>query len=450
MSTHSKSAGVPANTMAALMLSVFTVSMGYGIILPLLPNVIERLLGTAGDGSQVSRATGLLTALYTLALFFFAPLWGYLSDRYGRRIILLTGLTGFGATMLTFAFVENLTGVYAERFLSGLFAAAVTPVALAAIGDLAATEEARARRLTFVSLAGISGFLLGPMLGVFISRAAANELPIAADAGALAFPLAVTAVLALLVALAVAMTVSGSTRDAASAKHDRPASEVVPWLVPKLLTLAFIVSAGVGVFEVGLALRGKQELGLTQYQIALMFTECSLVMFVVQAIVFSTWVKPETTRWLIAPAFAVLATGLFLVPRATSFTLMLVVIGAVAASAGILSPILTYWISSKAGKAQGAQLGMQTAASSLGVTVGSAVGGFLFDVPWFPNAAFVLMTVLTVCGVLLSLDLPGLLATPKLGERAVDGDDRRLPEATPFLPQQAGRTPELNPRRTIP
>ncbi|MFX5126495.1 hypothetical protein ABTC57_18765, partial [Acinetobacter baumannii] len=83
--------------------------------------------------------------------------------------------------------------------------------------------------------------------------------------------------------------------------------EKTVWLVPKLLILSFIVSAGVGVFEVGLALRGKQELGLASYQIALMFTECSLVMFVVQALLFSTWVKPDTTRWLIAPALSVLA-----------------------------------------------------------------------------------------------------------------------------------------------
>ena len=179
-------------------------------------------------------------------------------------------------------------------------------------------------------------------------------------------------------------------------------------------------------FEVGLALRGKQELGLTQYQIARMFTECSLVMFVVQAIVFSTWVKPEATRWLIAPALAVLATGLFLVPHASNFTLMLVVIGAVAASAGILSPIVTYWISSTAGEAQGAELGKQTAASSLGVTVGSAAGGLLFNVPWFPNASFIIMTVLTVCGALLSLGLPSLLVSRKVDvERHCDDDHHR-------------------------
>ncbi len=136
--------------MAVLMLSVFTVSLGYGVILPLLPYMIERLLGASGDSAQVSRSTGLLTALYTLALFLFAPAWGHLSGRYGRRRILLIGLIGFSATMLTFAFIESLAAVYAERFLSGMFAAAVTPVALAAM----TTEEARGRRLTFVSLCG--------------------------------------------------------------------------------------------------------------------------------------------------------------------------------------------------------------------------------------------------------------------------------------------------------
>jgi predicted MFS family arabinose efflux permease len=164
-----------------------------------------------------------------------------------------------------------------------------------------------------------------------------------------------------------------------------------------------------------LALRGKQELGLKPYQIAMMFTECSLVMFVVQAIVFSPWIKPETTRWFIAPALAILAAGLFLVPRVSDFVLMLAVIGAVAASAGILSPILTYWISSKAGRAQGAELGKQTAAASLGVAAGSAAGGFLFNFAPLPGASFLLAAVLTGTGIVVSFGLPKILATPKPG-----------------------------------
>ncbi len=406
---------VPRGTMVVLMAAVFTVSIGYGVVLPLLPYLLERLLGAGGSAARVSRSTGLLTGLYTLSLFLFAPAWGWLSDRFGRRIILLIGLIGFSATMLIFAFIENLAAVYAERILSGMFAAAVTPVALAAIGDLATTEEARGRRLTFVSLAGISGFLLGPMTGVFISRGAANLLPVVSAARSLALPLAGTAVLALMVAVAALLTIPRTKRGGATPHGASATSMTDRWLVPKLLGLAFIVSAAVGVFEVGLALRGKQDLGLTQYQIAGMFTECSVVMLIVQAIVFSPWIKPATTRWFIAPALAALAAGLFLVPRASNFPLMLVVIGAVAASAGIISPILTYWISSKAGSAQGAQLGRQTAAASLGAAVGSAAGGLLFDVPGLPSASFLLVAGLAALGVLISLGLPNGLAPRKLG-----------------------------------
>ena len=403
---------LPRATMAALMLVAFTVSVGYGVVLPLLPYLIERLLGAGVEAAQVSRHTGLLTAVYTLSPFLFAPMWGRLSDQYGPRGVLLVGLLGFGATMLVFSFAESLAAIYAERFVSGIFAAAVTPVAAAAIGNFSTTEQRRVRRFAFVSMAGITGFLLGPMLGVLITRFAADLFTFTLPAGSVTIPLAATALLAFIVACVAAFAVPKGNANDRSQKSTVTSDNKSRWLVPKLLTLTFVVSAGVGVFEVGFALRGKQELGLTPTQIAVMFTECSLVMFVVQAIVFAPWFKPEMTRWLIAPALAVLAAGLFLVPQASDFTLMLVVIGAVAASAGILLPILTYWISANAGRAQGWELGKQTAAASLGVTVGSAAGGLLYNIAALPGASFVLTAGLTVLGLLLSLGLPHLLAPP--------------------------------------
>ena len=414
-----RAASVPGSTMGALMLAVFTVSVGFGVVLPLVPYLIERLLGAGVEAAQVSRHTGLLTAVYTLSLFLFAPLWGRLSDRRGPRGVLLVGLLGFGVTMLVFSFVESLAAVYAERFLSGMFAAAVTPVAAALVGSFTTTEQGRARRLAFVSMAGITGFLLGPMLGVFVTRFTADFFTLALPAGSAAIALAATALLAFLVAPAVVFAVPSGKGHDRSKKTTGTSVDKTAWLVPKLLILTFIVSAGIGVFEVGLALRGKQELGLTPYQIALMFTECSLVMLAMQAIVFSPWLKPDMTRWLIAPALAVLAAGLFLVPWASDFTLMLVVIGAVAASAGILSPILTYWISAKAGSAQGWELGKQTAAASLGVTLGSAAGGLLFDVAAPPGASFVLTAGLAALGILFSLGLPHLLVFPNSCSRPV-------------------------------
>jgi MFS family permease len=397
---HENRSGVPLSTLLALMVAVFTVSLGFGVVLPLLPGFIENLLKLQGGSGTTALHTGLLTSTYVLALFLFAPVWGRISDRYGRRSILVLGMLGFAGSMLVFLFVRSLPAFYAERFLSGVFAAAVTPVASAVIGDLAATDEARGRRLTMISVAGIVGFLVGPMLGLLIARIGAGLSQAVGPEGLLARPITATAILAMPVAVAIALAVPGLKAVAAPGGGR---------MVFRLLLLSFIVSGAVGVFEVGLALRGKQELGLNAGQIALMFTECSLVMIVVQTIVFSPLVKSASTRLLITPALALLAIGLFLVPRASSFTLMLVVIGVVAASAGILLPIVTYWISTKAGNAQGAELGKQTSAASLGSAVGSAAGGLLFDAP-FPGASFILAAGLTVIGIGISWGLPHLLA----------------------------------------
>ena len=86
MKDLAKFTGVPRSTMAVLMRSVFTVSMGFGIVLPVLPFLIERLFGAGGDAAQVSRATGLLTGLYILSLFLLAAAWGHLSDTYSGKL----------------------------------------------------------------------------------------------------------------------------------------------------------------------------------------------------------------------------------------------------------------------------------------------------------------------------------------------------------------------------
>jgi MFS family permease len=387
----------------ALMLAVFTVSAGYGVMLPLLPYVVEQMTGDAGVAT-VSRHTGLLTAVYTISLFLFASRWGRLSDRFGRRRVILIGLLGFAVSMLVFAGTADLAALYAERFLSGLFAAAVTPVALATVGDLVRDDAARARRLTMVGLAGVSGFLLGPMLGVMIARMLTEFPGRSGAATSLAAPMAAAALLALGAALAAMLTLP-RTRSA-GADTEVPSVAGGGRSIPVLLGLAFVVAAAIGVFEVGLALRGKQELALAPYQIASMFTECSLVMFAAQALVFSPWTPPQHTRWLIAPALALLVLGLLLVSAVSSYTGLLIAVAATAAGGGVLSPILTYWISTLAGTTQGAELGRQTAATSLGQAVGSSAGGLLFGSSLFAGAPLV---IVAAGATLASVRLPARL-----------------------------------------
>ena len=405
---EARPSAIPIDALLALMLATFSVSAGYGVVLPVLPDSVAALGGAATGEAFVSRHTGLLAGAYTLALFVLAPLWGRLSDRYGRRPILMIGLVGYVAATLLLALGGSLALFYAERLLSGAFSASVTPVASAAVGELVKDDTMRARRLTLLSIASVAGFVLGPMLGVFSGSLANGVLGLSGAAAALLAPRAAVAVLALLAATAVALRLPRTATGRAES-GSLEAARGAASSIRVLLALGFIAAAAVGVFEVGLALRGRRELGLSPYQIATMFMECSLVMLVAQALVFSPRVKPAHTRWLIAPATIMLGGGLLLVPMAWNFTGLLIAVGVVAASAGVLSPILTYWISTLAGGAQGAQLGRQTAAASLGQTTGSAVGGLLFNISLLPGAPFVLTAALTAFGFFLSVGLPARL-----------------------------------------
>ena len=202
-------------------------------------------------------------------------------------------------------------------------------------------------------------------------------------------------------------------------------------MIKRLWVIAFVTAVAVGAFEVGLSLRGKQVLGLDASQIGMMFAECSLVMFVVQALVFSPLVKPAWTRWLITPGLAILALSLFAVPFAGTKISMIVAVALVAASAGILSPIVTYWVSLSAGATQGVDLGRVTAAASLGQALGSAAGGLLFAVAFLPGAAFTAAAAVVLSAIAASLGLPRLLHMTTFGGAVASVANARAPQRYP-------------------
>ena len=391
----------------ALLLAMFAITVGYGIVLPILPFLIERL-PVATNGTALSSHTGLLTGTYILAIFLFAPLWGKVSDRWGRRPVILLALVGFAATLALFTLAESLPLLYLGRFLAGIFAAAIAPVAYALVGDHAPSKEWRARRFALINIAGTAGFFVGPLLGGLVLRTY-RELFAGSAERAYSAPFLASAGLALLATLMIwgllphAVQREGRHPPAAERQIDRA-------VMLRLWVIAFVTAAAVGAFEVGLSLRGKQVLGMDAARIGMMFAECSLVMFVVQALVFSPLVKPGTTRWFLAPALAVLAIGLVAVPFSSSSITTGIAVALVAASAGILSPIVTYWVSLGAGDTQGADLGRVIAAASLGQAIGSAAGGLLFDVSILSNAAFNVAAITVLAGLTASLGLPRLLA----------------------------------------
>jgi len=396
----------PTAALVAMLLAVSTVSAGYGIVLPILPLMLQVIDGPNAS-AEISRHTGLLTGLHALALFLFAPVWGRLSDQYERRVVMCVGLFGFSASLLLSSIKLSIGLLYAERFFTGVFAAGITPVASAVIADQGGSDEWRARRIAWVSMAAISGFLLGPMLSGFLATLSMAMSP-GESARSYELPFFAIAGIALLAGIAVHCFVPNNATEVSASEERKPASSSAgnTQTILALRAISFLVATGVGVFEVGLALRGNQELGMAPAQVALMFTVCSLVMFVVQAVVFSPMIKPGSTRWFIAPALGTMAAALLLVPRMTEYAALLAIVAVVAASAGILSPVLTYWTSLESGKTKGAELGKQAAVVSLGQALGSVAGGSLYTFAAIPTAPFVLTAILLAGASVAAFRMP--------------------------------------------
>lgn len=134
---------------------------GLGIIIPVLPQLIQELTGS--DVSQASRYGGWLLFAYAFFQFLFAPLVGALSDRYGRRPVLLLSLLGFGLDYIVLALAPTLAWLFVARVVSGIFGASFS-TGFAYIADVSPPEK-RAQNFGLVGAAFGLGFIIGPVSG---------------------------------------------------------------------------------------------------------------------------------------------------------------------------------------------------------------------------------------------------------------------------------------------
>ena len=135
---------------------------GLGLIIPVVPKLIEQLLHTT-DISKVALYGGLLTFSYAIMQFLFAPVLGNLSDKFGRRPILLFSLFGFGLDYLFLSFAPSITWLFVGRVIAGITGASMT-TASAYIADIS-TPETRAQNFGMIGAAFGLGFIIGPMIG---------------------------------------------------------------------------------------------------------------------------------------------------------------------------------------------------------------------------------------------------------------------------------------------
>jgi DHA1 family multidrug resistance protein-like MFS transporter len=137
-----------------LFLTLVIMMLGFGIIIPILPDMV---VGLGGGGI----AMGLLMAIYSAMQFLFSPMWGTLSDRFGRKPILMIGVFGNAATMLFLGLSTQLWMMFTARALAGVLSSATLPTAMAYISD-STDERSRGGGMGVVGAAMGLGMVLGP------------------------------------------------------------------------------------------------------------------------------------------------------------------------------------------------------------------------------------------------------------------------------------------------
>src|SRR5512136_3364402 len=149
--------GIRNKNVVILSFALVVVTLGFGMVIPLFPFYIEHF---GGGGKEL----GLLVAVAALTELLFGPVWGSLSDRVGRKPILMLGMVGYGLSSLLFGLATQLWMLYAARALSGVLSAATASTAMAYIGD-STSEKERGGGMGVLGAAGGLGLILGPGFG---------------------------------------------------------------------------------------------------------------------------------------------------------------------------------------------------------------------------------------------------------------------------------------------
>ena len=353
--------------------------VGFGIVLPILPLYAKRF------GASPFTATALV-ATFSAAQLVFSPVWGRVSDRIGRKPVLVLSLVGTAVGSLITGLAGSLWVLFLGRLLDGVSGASVS-VAQAAVADVAPPEQ-RAKLLGLLGAAFGLGFVAGPAIGA-LAALGGPELPFLL-AAAIAGVNAVVAIRRL-----------PETHPSPGAR--RPVVDEVPWRkagVTPLVLVAFVSLTAFSAFEGTFALFGERRLDLRLASTGAVFAAIGVALVVVQVrllpFVVDKWGEERTLRG----GLVVNAVGLAVLAAVNSFAVLVPALLLLVVGQGLVSPTLSSILAGKVGAdRRGGVLGVQQAAGGLARVAGPLAGGFAFQelgvpVPYAAGAALMLCAAL--------------------------------------------------------
>jgi len=347
----------PRRARSTLFLIVFTDLIGFGIIIPLLPLYAESY-------HPAPWLFGLLMACYSAMQFVFSPILGRLSDRVGRRPVLLISLAGSVAGAAMFALADSLPLLFASRALAGICGGNIA-TAQAVIADTTEAHD-RARGMGLIGAAFGLGFIAGPALaGVLVPIS-----PAAPGWGAAVF--STVAWLMTLAFLPETRPVSGAERpDVPRSGFSRLASALRHRELAPLLAITFLVVTGFAAFEVTFAQFLHDRLALARHTVSFLFVYIGVLAAAVQGGLVGRTTRRFGEGRTVVGGLVCTVSGLLLLASAHRLGSVLVVLPLASLGAGLVMPSLSSLVSRRAGAhEQGLALGAFQSAGSLARVLG--------------------------------------------------------------------------------
>jgi MFS family permease len=386
-----------------IFLTVFIDLIGFGICLPLLPKYAERY---GAQGWQIGAAMGV----YSLMQLVFAPWWGQLSDRIGRRPVLLVSNFGsiiaYGLFGLSASYIGD-TGFWiliGSRIFAGICGANLS-VASAYIADVT-TPEKRSKGMGLIGMAFGLGFILGPVIGSQSFKHFGLAGPGAVAAG----------ICALNFLLGCFILPETRKKDAAPAIRRPRFAQIRHVLGMKevgfLIGIYFLGTFAFTAFESTLPLLLDTKLHYDEEHVGYVFAFCGIMAAMVQGGGIGRLVKSFGERRLIGASLLVVAVSLVLMPLANSLPTMLAALAVFAIGSGInRAPTMGLISQLSPADEQGTTLGIAQSAGTLARVLGPTVATTLYDL-WLPAPYLACATVALLAGLLAVLRLMGSTAKP--------------------------------------
>jgi MFS family permease len=368
---------------ALLIAAVTTVTLGHSAVLPFLPELVDRAAPESGSVWR-ARHISALAAAYPVAACVLAPLWGWISDRWRRRPVLLLGLAGFSLALAIFR-PESITGLYASRLLAGACAAAVIPAAFALAADWSPNQVQRARRFTWLNAFLFAGELSGPLLG---------QLTVAVET---ASPFYMPAFLAGGAMLGIMLApLPGPAKTKAVCNLPSPRRNVLP----PLLLISATAAGGLSALHVALMLESGNQ-PLSRESISWLLSLCGAVMLVAQIVHFTGRRVADHASHHLRPMLAGLAVALVGAIYATSAWLLIPVVLLAGWSVATLRLLTSYLTSRASMQEQGFGLALQFAAIGAGQAAASFAAG------WAGQSEHIILGFLAAAALALMAVTPG-------------------------------------------